>query len=50
MMGAVQSLPGYRKQRESMARTDQADVWSSGAAVTVPGGHGTEYGLSLIHI
>ncbi len=47
MMGAVQSLPGYRKQRESMARTDQADVWSSGAAVTVPGGHGTEYGFPV---
>lgn len=47
MMGAVQSLPGYRKQRESMAHTDQADVWSSGAAVTVPGGHGTEYGFPV---
>ncbi len=47
MMGPVQSLPGYRGQRESMARTDQADVWSSGAAVTVPGGHGTEYGFPV---
>lgn len=47
MMGAVQSLPGYRRHRESMARTDQADVWSSGAAVTVPGGHGTEYGFPV---
>lgn len=47
MMGASQSLAGYRKQRESLARTDQADVFSSGAAVTVPGGHGTEYGFSV---
>lgn len=47
MMGAVQSLPGYRSQRESLARTDQADVYSSGAAVTVPGGHGTEYGFPV---
>lgn len=47
MMGAVQSLPGYRSQRESLAHTDQADVYSSGAAVTVPGGHGTEYGFPV---
>lgn len=47
MMGAVQSLPGYRDQRDSFARTDRADVWSSGAAVTVPGGHGTEYGFPV---
>lgn len=47
MMGASQSLAGYRKQRESLARTDQADVFSSGAAVTVPGGHGTEYGFPV---
>lgn len=47
MMGAVPSLPGYRAQRESLARTDQADVFSAGAAVTVPGGHGTEYGFPV---
>lgn len=47
MMGASQSLAGYRKQRESLARADQADVFSSGAAVTVPGGHGTEYGVPV---
>ena len=47
MMGAAQSLPGYRRHREAMRRTDEADVWSSGAAVTVPGGHGTEYGFPV---
>lgn len=47
MMGTAQSLPGYRRQRDSLARTDRADVWSSGAAVTVPGGHGTEYGFPV---
>ena len=47
MMGATSALPGYRTQRTSFARTNQADVWSSGAAVTVPGGHGTEYGFPV---
>ena len=47
MMGATSALPGYRAQRTSFARNNQADVWSSGAAVTVPGGHGTEYGFPV---
>ena len=32
-------LPGAIKQRRSTARTSQADLWSAGIGVTVPGGH-----------
>ena len=37
-------LAGAKIQRESLARTEQADLWSAGTLATVPGGHGTEYG------
>ncbi len=37
-------LAGAKTQRESYARTEQADLWSAGTLATVPGGHGTEYG------
>ncbi|MCA0175465.1 MAG: CIA30 family protein [Proteobacteria bacterium] len=47
MMGAVPSLAARRTHRDALAATDEADVWSSGAAVTVPGGHGTEYGFAV---
>ncbi|MGY0504948.1 CIA30 family protein [Luteimonas sp. e5] len=47
MMGAAQSLPELRAQRETMTRSDRADVFSSGAALTVPHGHGTEYGFAM---
>ncbi|MGK5552863.1 amidohydrolase family protein [Actinomadura kijaniata] len=32
-------LADARRQRRSPARTDQADLWSAGVGVTVPGGH-----------
>jgi imidazolonepropionase-like amidohydrolase len=32
-------LAGARRQRRCTAKTDQADLWSSGIGVTVPGGH-----------
>ena len=38
------ALAEARKQRASLAKTDQADLWSAGTLVTAPGGHGTEYG------
>jgi len=40
-------LVGAKKQRESYARTDMADLWSAGTLATVPGGHGTEYGMKI---
>jgi len=40
-------LVGAKKQRESYARTDMADLWSAGTLATVPGGHGTEYGIKI---
>ena len=47
MMGDWNRLPELKRQRESMARTDAADLWSAGAAVTAPGGHGTQYGMKV---
>ena len=47
MLGDWNRLPSLKQQRESLARTTQADLWSAGAAVTAPGGHGTEYGMKV---
>jgi len=47
MLGDWHRLPELKRQRESMARTQQADLWSAGAAVTAPGGHGTQYGMKV---
>jgi imidazolonepropionase-like amidohydrolase len=44
MMGDWKRFAMIKKQRESLAQTDQADLFSAGAAVTAPGGHGTQYG------
>lgn len=44
MLGDWRRAADIRKQRESMAPTRQADLWSAGAAVTAPEGHGTQYG------
>ncbi len=41
------ALAAARAQRESLARTEQADLWSAGTLATVPGGHGTEYGVAI---
>ena len=41
------TLAEARKQRVSLAKTDQADLWSAGTLVTAPGGHGTEYGMPI---
>ena len=40
-------LADARRQRESLARATQADLWSSGMLATAPGGHGTEYGVPV---
>ncbi len=47
MLGDWNRLPAIKRQRESLARTAQADLWSAGAAVTAPGGHGTQYGMAV---
>lgn len=47
MLGDWHRLPQIEQQRQSLARTAQADLWSAGAAVTAPGGHGTQYGMQV---
>lgn len=47
MMGDWNRLPAMKSKRESLARSDEADLWSAGAAVTAPGGHGTQYGMKV---
>jgi imidazolonepropionase-like amidohydrolase len=47
MLGDWNRLPALKTKRESLARTDEADLWSAGAAVTAPGGHGTQYGMKV---
>lgn len=39
MFGDPSTLGDARRQRASTARTNQADLWSAGVGVTVPGGH-----------
>ncbi len=40
-------LTDLKAQRESLARTGEADLWAAGAALTVPDGHGTQFGLAV---
>ncbi|MFZ5636081.1 MAG: CIA30 family protein [Pseudomonadota bacterium] len=47
MLGDWNRLPDLKRQRASLERTDLADLWSAGAAVTAPGGHGTQYGMKV---
>ena len=47
MHGEPSRLAAIKRQRESLDHIDQADLWAAGAAVTVAGGHGTQYGLSF---
>ena len=36
-----------RPARESLARTDEADLFSAGNLATAPGGHGTQFGVPI---
>ena len=47
MLGEARRLPALRQQREMLAPSPQADLWSAGSAVTAPGGHGTQYGMKV---
>ncbi len=40
-------LIGKRNARENLTRTDKADLYSSATLATVPGGHGTQFGLTI---
>lgn len=47
MFSAWPLLAEARRQRRSLARTEQADLWSAGTLATAPGGHGTQFGLAV---
>lgn len=47
MHGDPARLDSIKRQRESLEKVEQADLWAAGAAVTVAGGHGTQFGLSF---
>lgn len=47
MLGDRHRLPALKTARASLARTEDADLWSAGATVTAPGGHGTQYGMQV---
>ncbi len=40
-------LADAKTERESLAPTTEADLWSAGTLATVKGGHGTEYGMAV---
>jgi imidazolonepropionase-like amidohydrolase len=47
MLGDRKRMPALKTQRDSLARSDEADLWSAGSAVTAPKGHGTQYGMQV---
>lgn len=47
MFGDWNRIPELRAQRESLAATTQADLWTAGATVTTEGGHGTQFGIAV---
>lgn len=47
MFGDWNRIPELRAQRESLAATAQADLWTAGATVTAEGGHGTQFGIAV---
>ena len=47
MFTFVEFAQSQRPRRESMARTDLADLYSAGAPVTSPGGMGTQFGIAF---
>lgn len=40
-------LPAARGERDSLAQSDRADLWSAGTLATAAGGHGTQYGMAI---
>jgi hypothetical protein len=47
MFSDWRQLAAAKRARESTAPAEQADLWSSGTAATVDGGHGTQFGLAI---
>jgi cytosine/adenosine deaminase-related metal-dependent hydrolase len=47
MFGNWRLLSEAKQQRESLAYTGQADLWSAGTLATVSGGHGTQFGMQI---
>jgi imidazolonepropionase-like amidohydrolase len=47
MFSDWRGLAQAKAQRESLARTALADVWSAGTLATAPKGHGTQYGVPI---
>ncbi len=47
LMGHAVRLPDYKAQRADISQHTRADVWSSGAALTAPHGHGTQFGFPV---
>ncbi len=47
MFTSVQTLTDIKVKRSGTLDTMEADLWSAGILATVPGGHGTQYGLSI---
>jgi imidazolonepropionase-like amidohydrolase len=41
------AIAGARRQRASLDRTVDADMWSAGTLVTAPAGHGTQFGMAI---
>ncbi len=44
MFNSSHDFAKWRTQRDSLGQTDEADSWSAGTGITVPGGHPTEMG------
>lgn len=47
MMSVPENVAMFRKQQADGKANDRADVFSAGAAVTVKGGHGTQFGFAV---
>ncbi len=47
MMSVPENVAMFRKQQVDGKANDRADVYSAGAAVTVKGGHGTQFGFAV---
>lgn len=47
MHGVADRLPALKRQHDSLANADLADLWAAGYAITTPGGHGTQYGFAV---
>ena len=47
MMSIPETVAMLRKQQSDGKANDRADVFSAGAAVTVKGGHGTQFGFAV---